>query len=220
MYLRTWWLLLRDTSHKWFAKLGVHHLLGTSFLESAWVARRRNVLLAPARNEQLGISGIKANIVTYSYHTHYNHKSQVHATASRTKYFILNKKNLSRINHVQIGVRPSSFGPFKESQGCCNGPRPGAPFLKSSVVLDATLSDTSPGGYATIGKCQAAISTLINICKTWHLKSSQVDSGGLFFGNLGTRAWPSHPIRSQMEAGQRSRDPKNKNPVRANLLWN
>lgn len=64
MYLRTWWLLFRDTSHKWFAELGIHHLLGTSFLESAWVARRRNALLAPARNEQLGISGINANIVS------------------------------------------------------------------------------------------------------------------------------------------------------------
>ena len=29
-------------------------------------------------------------------------------------------------------------------------------------------------------------------------------------GTLGTRAWPSHPIRSQMEAGQRSRGQKTK----------
>ena len=131
----------------------------------------------------------------------------------------------------------SSLVPRKESQGCCNGPRPGAPFLKCSNgkckdllefgkdrsrgILRHEKTSTMNELNRVTNRTQESVArkylpsipsvlycrNMLEIC--WKYVGNMLEITGItcpmcYPLALGAPARPSHPIRSQMEAGIRA----------------
>lgn len=97
---------------------------GASSLESASFVHHRIVLLAPdtcSINKRRGVSISRRRLWGHN----------IYQNDSTSKKMLSHGHGLAWCGKLTCFKR-SSLVPRKESQGCCNGPRPGAPFLKCS----------------------------------------------------------------------------------------